>query len=186
MLSSCLPPPTCWVAQRRVAGRHIPHHTKVIGVPCKTHAASVFILAKYKIRAARHPAADRHCLLPACLQELARAGLRNPVRVNVAVAVAHPPKQQPEEGAKGSSKGSKDGGKGKGQQAEDDLDADVAGEAAAAAAAGAGADVEGVQKTPNSLSISYVVCEADEKIPQLVGVKPGAGLWTEGYTAMYY
>ncbi len=120
--------------------------------------------------------------LPVWLQELARAGLRNPVRVNVAVAVAH--QQQADKGAKGSSKGGKDGSKGKGQQGEDDADADAAGEAAAAA--GAGADAEGVQKTPNSLSISYVVCEADEKIPQLVGLVRVFGLRTSVLPAVLY
>ncbi len=39
-------------------------------------------------------------------------------------------------------------------------------------AGGAEAEAAGeghAQKTPNSLSIQYVVCEADEKIAQLVG-----------------
>ncbi len=61
------------------------------------------------------------------VQSLARAGLRNPVRINVAVAGA------PSAGAKGADAG---GG--------------------------------GGQKTPSELSIRYLVCDMDQKLPYLM------------------
>ncbi|GFR50915.1 hypothetical protein Agub_g13233, partial [Astrephomene gubernaculifera] len=87
------------------------------------------------------------------VQELARAGLRNPVRVNVAVAAVAQQQQQ-----QGKEKGGKEG---KQKGAEKKAAADEEGEE------DAGAEVA-QQKTPNSLSIQYVLCEPDEKIPQLV------------------
>ena len=59
------------------------------------------------------------------VQALARAGLRNPVRINVAVAGA------PSSAAKG-------------------------------------ADAGGGQKTPSELSIRYLVCDVEQKLPYLV------------------
>ncbi|GLI62786.1 hypothetical protein VaNZ11_005533 [Volvox africanus] len=115
------------------------------------------------------------------VQELARAGLRNPVRVNVAINVAaapvpapatQPPQQQQQEQQQQQQQqqqpslvGKKRKGKGE----------DTAGAATAAQVelatglegAAVGSEVAS-QKTPNSLSIQYVICEADEKITQLV------------------
>ena len=59
------------------------------------------------------------------MQALARAGLRNPVRINVAVA-----------GAPRTADG--------------------------------GADAGGGQKTPSELSIRYLVCDMEQKLPYLV------------------
>ena len=127
------------------------------------------------------------------VQELARAGLRNPVRVNVAVAVqaakaAAGAGKEKEKGKAEEKKGMEEEEKGKGKKGKEqqqaaaaaagaEVEAAAAAEAAAADAAAAG----GSQKTPNSLSIQYVLCEADEKIPQLVGhtgrVMSGTGWW---------
>ncbi|EFJ40203.1 hypothetical protein VOLCADRAFT_108284 [Volvox carteri f. nagariensis] len=92
------------------------------------------------------------------VQELARAGLRNPVLVNVAVtAVAAAAAAAAPQGAAGSGKKAKVGAAGGEVEGLEE-----------AAAAGGGDGAVGLQKTPNSLSIQYVMCEADEKIPQLV------------------
>jgi ATP-dependent RNA helicase DDX55/SPB4 len=77
------------------------------------------------------------------VEALARAGLRNPVKVAVAVTAA------PAAAADGSSKKRKQQD---GQQQE--------------GAAAAGAALE--QKTPTSLSLQYIMCSVDEKLPQLV------------------
>ena len=58
------------------------------------------------------------------VQALARAGLRNPVRINVAVA--------------------------------------------GTPARGTGAEAAGGQKTPSRLSIQYLVCDVEQKLPYLV------------------
>jgi ATP-dependent RNA helicase DDX55/SPB4 len=71
---------------------------------------------------------------------LARAGLRNPVRVNVAVLQGGP----------------QDGG------------ADGGGADSTAAAADGNTAVQGGQRTPSSLDIAYLVCESTEKLGQLV------------------
>ncbi|GIL48809.1 hypothetical protein Vafri_5230, partial [Volvox africanus] len=105
------------------------------------------------------------------VQELARAGLRNPVRVNVAINVAavpapapatQPPQQQQQPslllGKKRKGKGEDTAGAATTAQVE--LPAGPEG-------AAGGSEVAS-QKTPNSLSIQYVICEADEKITQLV------------------
>ncbi|GLC71280.1 hypothetical protein PLESTF_001098500 [Pleodorina starrii] len=107
------------------------------------------------------------------VQELARAGLRNPVRINVAVSAAaaaaaagggggggsqtqpRKQKEQKEERKKEEEEGEEDQGvEGLEQEGQEEQGAEAEGGA--------------LQKTPNSLSIQYVVVEADEKIPQLV------------------
>lgn len=73
--------------------------------------------------------------------ELARAGLRNPVRINVAVSAAPTP-------APGSKKSKATAG-------------------GAAAGNGHSAAVA-EQKTPSTLRLQYVLCESDQKLGQLV------------------
>ncbi|KAG2447782.1 hypothetical protein HYH02_007239 [Chlamydomonas schloesseri] len=112
------------------------------------------------------------------VQELARAGLRNPVRVNVAVAVQQqqqPAKEKGNEKAAAAAAGKEkrkekeEGKEGKEQQQQQQqAEAAAAAGAEVEAAAAAEAAAGGSQKTPNSLSIQYVLCEPDEKIPQLV------------------
>lgn len=80
---------------------------------------------------------------------LARAGLRNPVRVNVAVT-------QPAAPGAAAANGLDTGGGGSDSEP---AEADGAG---AAAAAGGG------QRTPSSLDIAYLVCASTEKLGQLV------------------
>jgi hypothetical protein len=75
------------------------------------------------------------------VEALARAGLRNPVKVAVAVTAA---------AADGSSK--------KRQRQQDGQQQE--------GSAAAGAMLE--QKTPTSLSLEYIMCSVDEKLPQLV------------------
>jgi hypothetical protein len=82
--------------------------------------------------------------LQEAVEALARAGLRNPVKVAVAVTAA------PAAAADGSNKKRRQQD---GQQQE-------------GAAAAAGAALE--QKTPTSLSLEYIMCSVDEKLPQLV------------------
>ena len=71
---------------------------------------------------------------------LARAGLRNPVRVNVAVLQGGP------------QHGGGDGG----------------GADSTPAAADGVTAAQGGQRTPSSLDIAYLVCESTEKLGQLV------------------
>jgi hypothetical protein len=96
-----------------------------------------------------------------CSQEaveaLARAGLRNPVKVAVAVtATAQPEAAAAAGGADGSDrpiKRQKRGEEGDQQQHGD-------------AAAAAGGVLQ--QATPSSLSLEYIVCPIEQKLPQLV------------------
>lgn len=76
---------------------------------------------------------------------LARAGLRNPVRVNV--AVSHPTAQNGS-GADGCTDGGAD----------------------AADGGAGGVAAQGGQVTPSSLDIGYLVCESTEKLGQLVAL----------------
>lgn len=98
------------------------------------------------------------------VQALARAGLRNPVRVNVAVSAAPPPAGTSKKGAAGKAAAS---------------GAAAAAAAAAGAGGGAAAAVDSQQRTPSSLSITYLTCESHQKFAQLVKflqVGP-AGAW---------
>jgi len=89
------------------------------------------------------------------VEALARAGLRNPVKV--AVAVSATPAAAAEDDSQPHSKRAKHAGQ---PQAAD----------GAAAAAGGGVDGSDVfqQVTPSSLRLEYVVCPVEQKLPQLV------------------
>ncbi|KAG2492424.1 hypothetical protein HYH03_009367 [Edaphochlamys debaryana] len=113
------------------------------------------------------------------VQELARAGLRNPIRVAVAVTVGAAAaaagkgaqgKGKEAEGKKAKkAKKGEDGEDGEGEEEEEEEEEEDGGAAEAARlAAVAAAAAGGVQVTPNSLSIQYLVCEPDEKMAQLV------------------
>ena len=71
---------------------------------------------------------------------LARAGLRNPVRVNVAVLQGGPQDGRPGGGGADAAAGTADGN----------------------------TAVQGGQRTPSSLDIAYLVCGSTEKLGQLV------------------
>lgn len=93
------------------------------------------------------------------MEALARAGLRNPVKVAVAVTAAA--------AADGGGTGKQNKTQQAGQQQQQD--------GAAAAAANGGAMVE--QKTPTSLSLEYVMVPVDQKLPQLVSDWAGLSLF---------
>jgi hypothetical protein len=84
------------------------------------------------------------------VEALARAGLRNPVKVAVAVTAA-PTAAAAADGSSKKRKRQQDG-----EQQQD----------GAAAAAGGAAVLE--QKTPTSLSLEYIMCRVEQKLPQLV------------------
>ncbi|KAL4433585.1 hypothetical protein ABPG75_000026 [Micractinium tetrahymenae] len=73
------------------------------------------------------------------VEALARAGLRNPVRVNVAVALAQPADGKPARSHESVPAGA--------------LDA--------------------VQRTPSTLQLQYILCDATQKLPQLVAFLEG-------------
>eukprot|EP00908_Phaeocystis_cordata_P022001 Transcript_4409.p1 GENE.Transcript_4409~~Transcript_4409.p1 ORF type:complete len:659 (+),score=328.87 Transcript_4409:66-2042(+) len=76
------------------------------------------------------------------LLQLCRAGLRNPVRVEVKVKLVAPPGAPPPAGG--------------------------AGGAAAAGGADGGAAAKRAQATPSSLQLYYMVCEEEQRLPQLL------------------
>ena len=83
------------------------------------------------------------------VEQLARAGLRNPVRVNVVTGISAP---APAPAARAGA-----------------VPATPADEGAqpAAAAAAAAAAVPGTQRTPASLALQYMVCESTQKLDVL-------------------
>lgn len=83
------------------------------------------------------------------VESLARAGLRNPVRVNVAVTLARP--------AGGAKQGG--GGGGEREQGAPEPAPDM------------------VQRTPSTLRIQYAVGEATSKLPRLVAFLQVRGGW---------
>ena len=101
------------------------------------------------------------CCAVLCSQEaveaLARAGLRNPVKVAVAVtATAQPPPSAAggDDTSDRPSKKQKRGEEGEQQQQQQQGDA------------AAGGVLQ--QATPSSLSLEYIVCPVEQKLPQLV------------------
>ncbi|KAK9791145.1 hypothetical protein WJX73_001123 [Symbiochloris irregularis] len=81
------------------------------------------------------------------VEQLARAGLRNPVRVNVAVSAATAPDAA--------------------NSTPDDPEAARSADAVAAAGTTVAGSTAG-QRTPTSLQISYMLCEPDQKMGQLI------------------
>jgi hypothetical protein len=105
--------------------------------------AAPSVWARARLRRFKHAFKRANSKPQEAVEALTRAGLRNPVRVAVAVTDAPPPAP-----AAGGKKAAKGGGGG-----------------------GTGDAGDGGRVTPATLQLQYVLCEVDEKLGQLVGAR---------------